>query len=303
MASQRTRQTLLVGSLLAAIGVMTTLVCYSVTLYRLFCAATGANGTTQRAAAAPGAAGGRLVTVAFDTNIAPGLPWRFRPEQRSVRLPLGQDTVVFFSAENLSDQDIVGHATFNVTPAKAGIYFKKIQCFCFTEERLGAHQKVEMPVDFFVDPRLATDPGTADVQDITLSYTFFRSRAPGQPTDLARFASAPPDPVAGGKIFAAQCAGCHALDVARVGPPLRGVVGRRAGSVAHFPYSAALARSDLVWSEASLDRWLAGPAAFLPGALMPANLPDPAARRDVIAWLRQARPPAPPAPVPPGGRT
>ena len=157
------------------LGVMTTLVSYSVTLYRLFCAATGAGGTVQRVNADTARPSGRTVTVFFDTGVAPGLPWRFVPVQRKVTVHLGQSTPVFFEAENRSDQDIVGHATFNVTPVKAAIYFKKIQCFCFTEERLGAHRTVEMPVDFFVDPALGANPGTADVTDITLSYTFYRS--------------------------------------------------------------------------------------------------------------------------------
>jgi len=218
---------------------------------------------------------------------------------------LGADTVVFFEAENLSDKDIVGHATFNVTPDKIGIYFKKIECFCFTEERLGAHQKVEMPVDFFVDPKLGTDPATADVHDITLSYTFFRSEQPKGAQDLARFVDAAPDPVAGGKLFAAQCAGCHELNAAKVGPPLAGVVGRRAGSVPGYPYSEALAKSGIVWSAATLGKWLAGPRDFVPGALMPMSVPDASTRRDIIAYLRQESPErgaaAAPAPAPAAG--
>ena len=113
----------------------------------------------------------------FDTSVAPGLPWRFSPVQRSVRLRLGEDTLAFFEARNLSDHAIVGHATFNVSPEKAGLYFKKIQCFCFNEERLGAGETARMPVTFFVDPKIAEDPDTADVHEITLSYTFFQSQA------------------------------------------------------------------------------------------------------------------------------
>ena len=115
------------------------------------------------------------MTVFFNTDVAPGLPWRFEPVQRKVVVHLGEQIPVFFEAENRSDHDIVGHATFNVTPDKAGIYFKKIECFCFSDERLNAHQKVEMPVQFYVDPKLASDRGTEDVDQITLSYTFFRS--------------------------------------------------------------------------------------------------------------------------------
>ncbi len=95
--------------------------------------------------------------------------------------------MAFFTAQNLSDHDLVGHAAFNVTPDKAGLYFKKIQCFCFSEERLKAGETVQMPVTFFVDPKLATDPSTADVHEITLSYTFFESKRPADALDLSRF--------------------------------------------------------------------------------------------------------------------
>jgi cytochrome c oxidase assembly protein Cox11 len=269
---------------------MTTLTSYSVTLYRLFCQATGANGTTQRVTTASATQSARDVTVFFDTNVAPGMPWRFVPVQRSVRLHLGQDALVFFEAQNLSDRDITGHATFNVTPDKAGLYFKKIQCFCFTEERLAAGARVQMPVEFFVDPALGTDPSTTDVNEITLSYTFFESKRPAGARNLSRFAAVPPDAAAGGKLFAERCGACHAADRARVGPPLAGVVGRQAGSVAGFPYSAALQAAGFVWDEARLDRWLADPQAEVPGAQMPMRVPEPAARRDLIAYLRILHP-------------
>ena len=134
MAGSSIRKYGILAALLLAIGGMTVLVSYSVTLYRLFCQVTGAGGTTRRVAADDAKPTDRIVTVRFNTNVAPGLPWRFRPVQNQVKLRLGEDTLVFFEAENLSDHDIVGHATFNVTPDKAGIYFKKIECFCFTEE-------------------------------------------------------------------------------------------------------------------------------------------------------------------------
>ncbi|HUH85354.1 MAG TPA: cytochrome c oxidase assembly protein [Stellaceae bacterium] len=271
--------------LLLLLATMIGLVSYSSTLYRLFCAATGYAGTTQRAASDTAKISPRMVTVRFSTDVATDLPWRFVPAQPKVKVHLGQDTLVFFKAENLSSRDYVGHATFNVTPEKAGIYFKKIQCFCFTEERLAAHQKVEMPVDFFVDPRLGTDPATSDVDTITLSYTFFVSPRPAGARDLARFAHAPPDPAAGRELFKTWCSGCHRLDRAVIGPPLSGVVGRHAGAVAGYPYSPALSRSDIVWSQATLDKWLAGPREFVPGALMSVSIPDPATRRDIIAYL------------------
>jgi hypothetical protein len=168
---------------------------------------------------------------------------------------------VFFSAENLADKPIVGHATFNVTPAKAGIYFNKIQCFCFDEERLGARQKVEMPVDFFVDPKLGDNPETREIQSITLSYTFFRSADPEGAKDLSRFVtSATPDPKRGQTLFTERCAACHALDDNKTGPLLDGVVGRLAGTALGYGYSSALRQVGLRWSAEALDHWLAARA-------------------------------------------
>ncbi|HEY3919153.1 MAG TPA: cytochrome c oxidase assembly protein [Stellaceae bacterium] len=285
LAARRKRANLKVLALLGAIlATMTVLVSYSETLYRLFCAATGYEGTTQRVAANDSKVASRTVTVRFSTTVAPGLPWRFVPAQRQVTLHLGQDTLAFFDATNLSDQDYVGHATFNVTPTKVGLYFKKIQCFCFTEERLGAHQTVEMPVDFFVDPGLGTDPDTQDVDTITLSYTFFVSRQPQGATDLARF-DTKPNAVDGQKIFATRCAECHALTKNIFGPELGGVVGRKAGMVPAYPYSAGLKQSGIVWDAAALDKWLAGPQQDVPGALMPVSIADPRTRQDIIAYL------------------
>jgi cytochrome c oxidase assembly protein subunit 11 len=226
------------------------------------------------------------VTVRFSTDVAPGLPWRFEPEQREVKVHLGEEKLVFFSAENLTDEPIVGHATFNVTPTKAGIYFNKMQCFCFDEERLGARQKVEMPVDFFVDPKLADDPDTREVGSITLSYTFFRSTDPEGAKDLSRFvASATPDPKRGQTLFAERCAACHALDDNKTGPLLGGVVGRLAGTAPGYDYSSALRQVGLRWSADALDHWLADPRKFIPGARMPVRVLDPTTRRDIIAYL------------------
>ncbi len=287
------------AGLLAAVGGMTVLVSYSVTLYRLFCEATGAGGTTQRVASDTATISERMVTVDFDTDVAPNLPWRFRPVQKQVRVHLGEDTLVFFEAENLSDHDIVGHATFNVTPDAAGSYFKKIECFCFTEERLAAHTKVQMPVDFFVDPRFATDPDTRDVHDITLSYTFFESMKPQGATDMARFGAQTAQ--AGAALFAAQCSGCHAPDRTRVGPALADVVGRRAGSVPGYPYSHALASADVTWTPATLGRWLANPQAFIPGALMPMRVSDETQRAALVAYLQTLHKPVAEVARPPAG--
>jgi cytochrome c oxidase assembly protein Cox11 len=286
------KRKLTVAALIAVIGAMTVITSYSVTLYRLFCQATGSNGTTQRVAENTSTPTDRIVTVFFDTNVAPGLPWRFTPVQRSVKLHLGEDAIAFFEAQNLSDHPIVGHAAFNVTPEKIGIYFKKIQCFCFNEERLGPGEKVQMPVTFFVDPRLATDPSTTEVHEITLAYTFFESKRPEGAIDLARFSAASPDAQAGAALFTARCAGCHALDTSKIGPALGSVFGREAGSLPGYPYSAALKNAHLVWTADSLAVWLKNPAGFLPGAQMPMRVEDPAARRDIIAYLQSLPKPA-----------
>ena len=274
---------------LPAIGViliMLGLVAYSPTLYRLFCAATGFGGTTQRVDSDAGAVSGRVITVRFDSNVAPGLAWRFEPVQREVRVHLGEQQLVSFTAENLTDQPIVGHATFNVTPQTTGIYFNKIQCFCFDEERLNAHQKVDMPVVFFLDPALATDPETRGVDTITLSYTFFRSVNPENAKDLSRFvAGAEPDPVHGQQLFSERCAACHALGANKTGPMLGGVFERKAGSAAGYKYSPALVNADLDWSTENLDRWLTDPRKFIVGARMPVRVLDEASRKDIIAYL------------------
>ena len=147
----------------------------SVPLYRMFCAATGYAGTTQRAATAPGSVGDTLITVRFDAQTAPGLDWEFRPLVAQVAAHPGERQQVFFRAVNRTGESVISRATYNVTPTKAGIYFDKIQCFCFNEQRLAPGQTVDMGVVFFVDPDILTDPDTRDVREITLSYTMFRT--------------------------------------------------------------------------------------------------------------------------------
>ena len=161
-------------ALLAVLGIafMTGLAWASVPLYRLFCQATGLNGTTQRAKRAPGAVAG-TVRIDFDTNVSPKLPWRFEPENPSDTVAVGARDMVFFTATNTSAHPITGTATFNVTPAQAGKYFTKIQCFCFTQQTLQAGETVRMPVIFFVDPKILADPDARDIDTITLSYTFY----------------------------------------------------------------------------------------------------------------------------------
>lgn len=147
----------------------------AIPLYRLFCAVTGYAGTPQIGpAAAPGAVAARI-TVRFNADVNPGLPWQFAPEQAQVRLPLGAQQVAFYSARNQAAEPVTGVALYNVTPDKVGKYFHKTACFCFNQQTLAPGQEMEFPVSFWVDPAIATDPSTADVHEITLSYTFFRS--------------------------------------------------------------------------------------------------------------------------------
>jgi cytochrome c oxidase assembly protein subunit 11 len=147
----------------------------SVPLYRLFCAATGFGGTPSIGpAAAPGAIA-RRITVRFNADTNPGLPWQFQPSQAQITLPLGEQELAFYNARNLAGTPVTGTAVYNVTPEKVGRYFHKTACFCFNEQTLAAGQQMEFPVSFWVDPKLADDPNTADVTTITLSYTFFRT--------------------------------------------------------------------------------------------------------------------------------
>ncbi len=145
----------------------------SVPLYRLFCQVTGIDGTTQRAARAPGPVAGKEVAIRFDANTASSLPWRFGPEKGREIVTIGEREMAFYTARNLSAREVKGTATFNVTPVQAGKYFSKIQCFCFSEQTLKPGEEVRMPVVFFVDPRILQDADTREISEITLSYTFY----------------------------------------------------------------------------------------------------------------------------------
>ncbi|MBM3591415.1 MAG: cytochrome c oxidase assembly protein [Alphaproteobacteria bacterium] len=163
---------------LASAGLVTFMVGLSfaaVPLYDLFCRVTGFGGTTQRSAAAPGAMGDRQITIRFNATTHPNLPWRFMPEQPSVTLRLGEEGLAFYSATNRSEAPVTGVSTYNVTPEKVGRYFHKIACFCFDEQTLTPGERVDMPVTFWVDPKITEDPSTRDVTTITLSYSFFRT--------------------------------------------------------------------------------------------------------------------------------
>ena len=168
-------------------------------LYRMFCQATGYGGTPKTEnVARPKVVTDGQVTVRFDANVNSALPWRFHPEKRQVRVRLGEETLVYFTAANLADQPVTGTATFNVVPEKVAQYFSKLECFCFTEQTLAPGQEVNMPVVFFVDPALAEDSTARDATTITLSYTFFRAEGDGGPQGTARKIVATPVARAGG---------------------------------------------------------------------------------------------------------
>ena len=147
----------------------------SVPLYRLFCQVTGYGGTTRVADTLPEQVGERVLTIRFNSDIHPDLPWAFQPEQRAIKLRVGESGLTFYKARNLATRATTGVSTFNVTPQKAGPYFNKVQCFCFEEQTLQPGEEIEMGVSFFVDPAIEDDPNLADVRTITLSYTFLRS--------------------------------------------------------------------------------------------------------------------------------
>jgi cytochrome c oxidase assembly protein subunit 11 len=147
----------------------------AIPLYRLFCAATGYGGTPSIGLAAAPGSSGQSIRVRFNADTNPGLPWTFAPDQNEVSLNLGDEQVAFYHAVNQSDRPVTGMALYNVTPEKVGKYFHKTACFCFNRQTLSPNQSMEFPVSFWVDPAIRTDPNTADVKVITLSYTFFRS--------------------------------------------------------------------------------------------------------------------------------
>lgn len=173
--------------LFAIVGVMATLTIYSVELYKVFCRATGYGGTTQIAERVSGRIVDRQITIRFNADTNPGLPWRFEPVQDSITIRAGQQALVFYRAESNARRPVVGTATFNVTPSKAGQYFNKIDCFCFTEQTLDPGQVADLPVQFFIDPAIVDDPNLDDVTTITLSYTFYK--APGGAAGKDRIAT------------------------------------------------------------------------------------------------------------------
>ncbi len=145
----------------------------SAPLYRVFCQTTGYDGAVPKAQAAPDRILQRTVTVTFDANVRGGLPWDFAAEQRTQTIRLGETKVAFFKVTNHADHPITARALFNVTPEQAGAHFRKLQCFCFSDQTVGAGQTVELPVLYFIDPKFADDINTKNATDVTLSYSFF----------------------------------------------------------------------------------------------------------------------------------
>ena len=152
----------------------------AVPLYSWFCRTTGFGGTTQVAKSAPTQTSSRIVTVRFDSNVAPGLPWSFEPERRTIDVRLGEVVTVYYDVTNESARMTTAQAGYNVTPPTVGAYFEKINCFCFTQQTLKPGEKREMAVVFYVDAKLAKDSDQDGVKDITLSYTFYPVQQPEQ---------------------------------------------------------------------------------------------------------------------------
>jgi cytochrome c oxidase assembly protein subunit 11 len=155
------------------VAAMLALAFAAVPAYRAFCQITGFDGTPQRTSKGAERVLARTITIRFDATVAEGLPWTFKPEQLEQTLHVGETGLAFYRATNLEPTAVSGRATFNVQPAKAGVYFKKIECFCFTEQTLKPGATASMPVTYFIDPAIADDPNLDDVRTITLSYTFF----------------------------------------------------------------------------------------------------------------------------------
>ncbi len=174
LAASRRRRNLIAGGAAGVVAAMLALSFAAVPLYKRFCAATGFGGTTQRVeASAVAGQGKRTLTVQFDANVGPGLPWSFAPETSQVVLRTGKTATVYFRVRNTSDRPTVARAAYNVAPTVLGEYFDKISCFCFTDQRLGPHEEAEMPVVFFLNPALEDDETADAIDTVTLSYTFF----------------------------------------------------------------------------------------------------------------------------------
>jgi len=157
----------------------------AVPLYSLFCKVTGYAGTTRVAATAPTRVVDRTLDISFDANINRDLPWTFVPETRRVTVKAGEVKTIYYKITNTSQAPTIGVAAYNVTPMETGAFFSKIQCFCFTEQKLGPGESLELPVVFFVDPAIADNKALDDVRDITLSYTYYPAKRPASPVAAA----------------------------------------------------------------------------------------------------------------------
>jgi cytochrome c oxidase assembly protein subunit 11 len=180
-SSQRRRDVMTAAACGVLVAAMVGAAYAAVPLYNWFCRTTGFGGTTQVAAAGPSHVLDRKLKVRFDANVAGGLPWRFEPEQTSIEVRLGEVVTVAYRVVNESARETIGVASYNVSPPTVGAYFSKINCFCFTDQRLKAGEKRDMTVVFFVDPALAKDSEQDDLDTITLSYTMYPVRQPETP--------------------------------------------------------------------------------------------------------------------------
>lgn len=179
------RHLVVAAACVAFIATMVGVTYASVPLYAMFCALTGFGGATRVGAAPSAAPMEREITIRFDANVAPGLPWAFAPVERDVTVKVGATSLAHYTAANRSSVETHANATYNVSPPQAGAYFVKLQCFCFDEQTLSPNEKLEMPVVFYVDPAIAQDPDLKTLTDITLSYTFFPAKTPDKPVARA----------------------------------------------------------------------------------------------------------------------
>src|SRR5215813_7359965 len=180
------RRDLLVAACCGAVAVGMVGAAYAaVPFYNWFCKATGFGGTTQVVEKAPDRIVGRTLTIRFDSNVTPGLPWKFQPEQNEIQVHVGEVATVHYKVVNEAAREITAQASYNVSPPTVGAYFDKINCFCFTEQRLKPGETREMTVAFYVDPSIVKDHDQDDLNIITLSYTFYRLREPERPVAQA----------------------------------------------------------------------------------------------------------------------
>ena len=176
VGSLERRNVRLLLALTTTAGMMLGVSFAAVPLYNTFCRVTGFGGTTNVAASASAEIIDRQITIRFDANVNGDLPWAFQPKQQEVVLKVGNNALAYYQAQNLGKRTFTGTAVFNVTPQKAGQYFSKVECFCFSEQTLAPNASAELPVAFFVDPEIASDPNLDDVTTITLSYTFYTDK-------------------------------------------------------------------------------------------------------------------------------